>query len=290
MEYAHHPPGPSARLAELRLAARMPSAALRALPDFVIVGTQKGGTTSLYDYLGRHPGVVPALRKEVHFFDLHFGRGVAWYRAHFPPRARLTLGRCRGGRRSITGEASPYYLFHPMVPARLRAVVPTARVIVLLRRPVERAFSHYRHEVRAGREHLSFEEALAAEDRRLDGEHDRLSRHPEAVSDAHRHASYASRGLYADQLTGWFRHFPRQQVLVLASEALFERPAQVYRQTLDFLGLALSGPMRFPVRNQGHPLALAPGARATLEERFAEPHRRLVAQLGFDPWDAEQGA
>ena len=290
MEHPQHALRPSARLADLRLSARMPSAALRALPDFVIVGTQKGGTTSLYDYLAGHPSVVPALRKEVHFFDLNYGRGVAWYRSHFPPRARLALGRCRRGRRSLTGEASPYYLFHPLVPARLRTVAPAAQIIVLLRHPVERAFSHYRHELRAGREHLSFEDALAAEDSRLDGEHDRLSRHPEAVSDAHRHASYTSRGLYADQLTSWFRHFPRRQVLVVASELLFEHPAQAYRRTLEFLGLPPAGPVRFPVRNQGRPLALAPAARATLEERFAEPNRRLVEMLGFDPWEAGQGA
>lgn len=276
-------------MAGLRLAARMPSAALRALPDFLIVGTQKGGTTSLYDYLGHHPHVVPALRKEVHFFDLHYGQGVGWYRAHFPLRARLAIGERRRGRRSLTGEASPYYLFHPLVARRLVSVVPAVRIIVLLRKPAERAFSHYRHERRAGREHLGFEEALAAEPDRLDGESDRLRSHGEATSEAHRQMSYVSRGLYADQLTTWFQHFPRHQVLVLASEQLFDHPAEAYRRTLEFLDLAPVGLPKFEVRNRGHPLELDPEVRARLDERFAEPNRRLVQLLGFDPWDSGQG-
>lgn len=290
MEHLHHRLSLPARVAALRLAARRPSASLRALPDFVIIGTQKGGTTSLYDYLGAHPDIVPALRKEVHFFDLHYGEGLAWYRAHFPLRARLALGEHRRGQRSLTGEASPYYLFHPLVAARLASVAPTARIIVLLRHPVERAFSHYRHERRAGREPLSFEDAVDAEAARLHGEHERLSRQRGATSDVHRYASYVSRGLYADQLTSWFRHFPRRQVLVLASEELFEHPARAYRRTTDFLGLPPAGLPRFPVRNRGHPLALAPELRAILEERFAEANGRLVELLGFDPWSTEQGA
>ena len=121
--------------------ARRASADLRALPDFVIIGAQKAGTTSLWRYLVEHPQIVGPTEKEIHFFDARFDRGARWYRARFPLRASLR----RGAR--LTFEASPYYLAHPFVPARVRAMLPDAKLVVLLRDPVERAWSHYRDNV-----------------------------------------------------------------------------------------------------------------------------------------------
>src|SRR5581483_4847486 len=104
------------------------------LPDFVILGTQRGGTTSLYRWLVSHPDVAPAMKKEVHYFDDHYHHGLRWYRAHFPVR--------RAGR--ITGESSPYMLFHPLAPERAAADLPDrTRFIVLLREPAESAISQY---------------------------------------------------------------------------------------------------------------------------------------------------
>src|SRR5215470_750369 len=134
-----------------RFAARRATASARALPDFLIIGAQKAGTTSLYAYLTAHRDVRPAGRKEVHYFDLGFTAGAelgeGWYRSMFPLRARLALDGRRTGRPVRTGEASPYYLFHPAAPQRAAALVPEARLLVLVRDPVERAWSHYRHEV-----------------------------------------------------------------------------------------------------------------------------------------------
>ena len=152
----------------VRYRARVLTAPARALPDFVILGAQKAGTTSLYAYLCAHPDVRAAARKEVHYFDLNYARGATWYRSMFPLAAGLARER-RGGRRVLVGEASPYYLFYPLAAERAGAVVPSAQLIVLLRDPVERAWSHYRHEVKAGREPLEFEAALAAEPTRLAG-------------------------------------------------------------------------------------------------------------------------
>ncbi len=115
----------------------------RRLPDFIILGAQRAGTSSLYYYLSQHPQILPAVRKELHFFDDHYRRGLGWYRSQFPTR---------GARGTITGEATPYYLSHPHAPARIQRLLPQARLIVLLRNPVERAISHYFFEVSHQRE------------------------------------------------------------------------------------------------------------------------------------------
>ena len=103
---------------------RLATAPVRTLPDFLIIGAQKSGTTFLYQLLVQHPHVKPAFVKEVHYFDLEYRKGVNWYRSHFPLQMR-------NSREYITGEASPYYLFHPHAPRRASAVVPDAKLVVL---------------------------------------------------------------------------------------------------------------------------------------------------------------
>ena len=266
----------------VRYRARVLTAPARALPDFVILGAQKAGTTSLYAYLCAHPDVRAAARKEVHYFDLNYARGATWYRSMFPLAAGLALER-RGGRRVLVGEASPYYLFYPLAAERAGAVVPSAQLIVLLRDPVERAWSHYRHEVKAGREPLAFEAALAAEPTRLAGADAalRAGASPEAHP-SHRTFSYAARGRYAEQLRPWLAHYPREQLLVLRAEDLFERPREVWDETVAFLGLAPATPPAFQVHNPGTDQGMSAQARATLTEAFRQPNADLAELLGRD--------
>src|SRR5919201_3141433 len=150
------------------------TAPLRPLPDFLIIGAQKAGTTALYAYLRWHPGITGPSWKEVSFFDRYYARGEAWYRGNMPSRPRQWLAERRNGRPPLVGEASPSYLFHPLAPERVANLLPRARLIAVLRNPVDRAFSHYQHELSLGREHLSFEEALDREDERLRGEVERM--------------------------------------------------------------------------------------------------------------------
>jgi len=241
------------------------------LPDFLILGTQKGGTTSLHHFLAGHPEVTTAAQKEVHFFDLNHHLGLDWYRAQFP---EVPPGR-------ITGEATPYYLFHPLAAERACRVVPDARLIVLLRDPAERAWSHYHHVVRQGEEPLSFEEALAREEERLAGEADRIRRDGSYYSFAHRKYSYRSRGLYADQLSAWRAHFPLEQFLLLRSEDLFDAPAETWRRVTDFLGLS---PSELPAQRRHnsypHPPLSGP-IRQRLAEYFAPHNLRLRDEWGL---------
>lgn len=261
---------------------RLATARWRVLPHFVIIGAQKAGTTSLYNYLVAHPDIVAAGRKEVHFFDVSYQRGERFYRSMFPTRLTLRYCERRTGRRAITGEASPYYIFHPVVPSRMAKMVPHTKVIVLLRDPVDRAISHYKHEVRAGRETLSLRDALDSETDRLHGEDERLRTTGDAgASYAHQNFSYVARGRYAEQLERWLAHYPRSQILALRAEDLFTEPAATYHRVLEFLGVEPMGEPEFEVYNQGSPGGgNEPGAREALAGRFTDANRRLVALLG----------
>ena len=248
---------------------------VRILPSFLVIGAQRAGTTSLFYYLCGHPDVARPATKEIHFFDDNYWRGADWYRSYFA----LSFG----GERA-TGEATPYYLFHPAVPARVAATIPDAKLVVLLRNPVDRSYSHYRKMKRMGIERLSFKKALAAEERRLAGEEERLLADPRYRSGHHRRHAYVGRSLYADQLERWLGAFPRDQLLVLLSEDFFARPAEVYAETLGFLGLPPWEPEALEDRNPASYRPLPPGLRAALEERFAEPNARLARLLGRDVW------
>jgi hypothetical protein len=176
----------------------------RTRPDFLIIGTQKAGTTSLHAYLAAHPGLQPARgRKELHYFNIYYHRGLAWYLGHFPTR----LGR--DGR--LRFEATPDYLWHPAVPARVARQIGRPKLIAVLRDPAERAYSAWNmwHSFagRADRDShradpRSFSQAIAEELASPDGQ-------------AHLHFHYLAQGRYADHLARWLGHFRREDLLVL---------------------------------------------------------------------------
>ena len=250
------------------------TASARPLPDFLILGAQKAGTTALYAYLRWHPQITGPSFKEVSFFDRHYARGERWYRAHLPAL-----------RRGIVGEASPSYLFHPLAPERVRTMLPDVRLIALLRNPVDRAFSHYQHEVALGREPLSFENAIDQEDDRMRGEVERMLRDPSYFSHAWWNYTYVARGRYAEQLERWFASFPRDRLLVLLTDELAADTGGTYRRVLDFLGVDGSDLASYPRIFEREYGEMNPETRARLEEQFAEPNRRLASLLGRDlPW------
>jgi hypothetical protein len=255
---------------------------LRVLPDFVIVGAQKCGTSSLYRYLNEHPLVAAAAGKEVHYFDWNYHRGSNWYRAHFMTAFERQLFRARSGQRLLTGEASPYYLFHPHAPRRARALIPSARLIALLRDPVERALSAYHHQARAGTESLPLLEAIEREPERIEQETARLKKDGSYRSAAHRKYSYLARGRYAEQLEAWFAEYPREQMLVIKSEDFFDDPARIVAEVFEFVGLPPSTSHRFQRFNAGDYPDMDPAVRRRLVDYFAPHNERLYALLGRD--------
>ena len=274
-ELVPHVPEPLRRV--LRTAYRrygLATAGARPLPDFLILGAQKAGTTALYAYLRWHPDVTGPSFKEVSYFDRHYAQSERWYRAHLPLRPQ-----------GLVGEASPSYLFHPLAPQRVVELLPDARLIALLRNPVERAVSHYQHEVALGREPLSFEEAIEQEDERMRGELERIRSEPTYFSYPWWNYTYVARGRYADQLERWYASFPREQLLVLLTDELSADTGATYRRVLDFLGAApreLDSYPRIFDRDYGD---MDDAMRARLEAGFEEPNRRLEDLLERTlPW------
>jgi len=261
-------------LRRLRADYRHLTAPLRGLPSVLIIGAQKSGTTSLFNYLVQHPDVLRPLNKEVHYFDFEYFRGVTWYRGRFPYAHRLRRG-------SLTLDASPYYLVHPLVPQRVAQQLPEVKLVALLRNPVDRALSHYQHEVRGGRESLSFAEAIEKEPERLAGEEERLRNEPHYYSFNHHRYSYTRRGLYIEQLRRWVQHFPRSQLMVLQSEWLFRDPAAAAAVVQEFLGLRPHRVKRYEPFLQGkYQREMPPELRTRLAAYFEPYNRELYRWLG----------
>ncbi len=266
------------------------SSPMRLLPDFLIIGTQRGGTTSLYHYLQAHPYIAPATSKDTHFFDKKFSKGLDWYRGHFPTRLEKFYAEHLRGHPFVTGEASPSYLFYPHVPKRVARVLPHVKLIILLRNPVSRAYSQYYHAIELGHETFSFEESIQCEQERTAREHEKILADEYYYSQAYKHLSYLSRGIYVDQLQAWMSLFPREQFLILKSEDLYADPAAIVNQVLAFLNLpqveTQASKSEYKQYNNNAYPKMDAGLRKRLVEYF-EPHNaRLYDLLGVNfGWD-----
>lgn len=220
---------------------------MRPLPDFIIIGAQRCGTTSLYNYMIQHPQIDPVIKKivnidqeeyrEINFFDRHFAKGVNWYRAHFPCIKYKYCIRQKQKQKIITGEGTPDYIFHPHAPRRIAKILPRIKLIVLLRNPVDRAYSHFRLQDRRGLETLSFAEAITRESKRLNREEEKLISNEYYQSIPYFRFSYLKRGIYIEQLKRWYEFFPKEQILILSSEDFYNNPAETLKQIFSFLNL-----------------------------------------------------
>jgi hypothetical protein len=256
----------------------------RLLPSFLVIGTQQAGAGSLFAALRRHRDVSGPYAghedvrwsNELHFFDLRFSQGVDWYRSFFPLSTRRFARRLHG-RDLVAGEATPSYLSHPDVPARVAVVLPDVSLIALLRNPVDRAYWHYESMRRKGFEPLSFEEALDAESERTANDERGGSSRPTFGRYA-----YIGRGLYADQFERWLAHFPRHRLLAIRAEDYAARPRDVYQEVVAFLGIESRPPGRFQQTNWMAPTPMDAPLRVRLDDRFAEPNARLARLLARD--------
>ncbi|QCH15788.1 hypothetical protein CB0101_13490 [Synechococcus sp. CB0101] len=241
------------------------TAPLRPLPNAVIIGGMKCGTTSLNAWLREHPGVAFSSQKEIHFFDKNFERGPQWYRTHFPIWERLQGSSC-------TIEATPSYLYRAAkVAPRMHALIPDAKLIVMLRNPVHRAISHYCHTQRNHRETRPPEAALMSD----------------FTSNGRGANRYKSRGLYAKQLKNFLSLYPRSNILIIKSEELFRDPETIYQQTLDFLNLEIRTlPNNARPRNTSSVKPeISDAVMQHLEIFYQQPNQELRDLLGdFPGW------
>lgn len=242
-------------------------------PHFLGIGTQKGGTTTLYQLLQPHPEVYLPSNKELHYFTKHYAQGEAWYVEQFQA----------AGAGQLRGEITPYYLFHEAAPARIHALRPDMRLIALLRDPVERCLSQYFHSRRLGLEDLPLEAALDAEPKRLAGS-EALIREPGGTHPSHQEHSYLARSRYEQQLQRYFHLFGRNNVLVLRSEDLFEQPQASLEALSRFLGIRpFSADTVVPKANRGEGEAsgVSGNVRAQLAHELAPTYQWLGQELGL---------
>jgi hypothetical protein len=268
---------------------RIMSSPWRALPNFIIAGAQKSGTTSLYRYLLSHPqiiGIYPrrpdkqtTWGKEVHYFDDNFDKPEWWYRFHFPLRLELIR------KDSITGEASPEYLYHPRGAKRIASTVPDAKIIICLRNPVDRAISNYWHQVRLKNETLSMRKAFEKEEERIGK--DKISNNEEGFfyNENRKKFSYLDKGIYADQVARYYKLFDRSQVLIIKSCKLFRDTQLTFNRVVDFLGISSYQLENIDKHNSGSYRKVEHSLKKELKEYFKYHNQRLYDIIDVDsPW------
>lgn len=258
------------------------TSSLRAMPEFIIIGAAKCGTTSLYNYLIEHPNVKSAFQKEPNFFNKHFDRGITFYKSQFPLRSPGF----------ITGEASPDYLFYPPAPQRIAKLIPSVKLIVLLRNPVDTAYSLYYHRLKylRNKDSSSFEEAIEQEPERLNKELEKTINDENSYNrkdyyqlyKKYYYRSYLSRCIYINFIKRWSRLFPKEQLLILKSEDLYHNSANTYEQVLSFLNLSRCNLRKYDNHHLNQYPKMNTATRNYLIDYFKPYNKMLYEYLGRD--------
>ncbi|MBX2846055.1 MAG: sulfotransferase domain-containing protein [Saprospiraceae bacterium] len=258
--------------AGLRKRFRLFTSPFRALPDFIIIGVQKGGTSSLYYYLSQHPQVKVSAKKEIHFFNLWFDKGLRWYKHFFPFRKKGIL----------TGEATPAYLMHPKAAQRIKATCPNAKLIVLFREPLQRAYSNFKMNKRQGLEEAEdFATALERELQRHGNDERRKENNPDYYSKAIHNFSYIGRSKYFSQLQPWLQRFPKEQLLYIKSEDFFSDPNSTLSTVYEYLGLETIYPEDLSPQFAGNYKALSEVNEKRYKQLFTTENNQLKEVTGI---------
>ncbi len=259
---------------------------LHLLPDFYILGGQKCGTTSMFVYLSKHPGILSPSSKDIRFFDKYFSKGVNWYKINFPLKLTKFFTRKKHSK-ILTGEGTERYLDHPFAPQRIKEITPDAKFIILLRNPISRSFSQYSRVKGNNRENLSFKEAFLNESKRTKDDFKKIYENPLYYADSYFTYSYFERGLYVDKIKRWMEVFPKEQFLIIQSEEFLRNTSKTYNDVLEFLGLPNWEPKEFVLyKKRPYKEKISSNLRNELVDYFKPHNQKLYDFLGksFD-WD-----
>ena len=262
---------------------RMATSCLREFPDFVIIGSAKCGTTSLYDFIVKHPNVKPAVTKEIMYFTSWYDHGTRWYRSNFPTNISKYYSYKKTGQRVLTGEATPRYLIYNTTAPRMKKIMPDVKLIVILRNPVDRAYSDYHHRKKGTILHnfiqeMSFEEYIKMEEL------------ANSIYDVPLHLTYyrvLKTSVYIDHIQNWFKYYDRKQFLFLRTEDFYKNPQQTLDRVFDFLGLPPFKANNLTNLNVGnYKKKMNEGTRKHLIEYYKPHNERLYKLLQHDfEWD-----
>ena len=261
---------------------------LHVLPDFYIIGGQKCGTTSLFMYLIGHPSIHSTAVKDIRFFDKYFEKGISWYKIFFPFTLQKIFSEKIYRRNFLTCDATERYLDHPHAPHRIKEITPNAKFIVLLRNPIDRAYSQFTRVSGTGRDQLTFENAIEKEDERTNTDYKKMLENNMYWGADYFRLSYLSRGIYVDKLKRWMEVFPKERFLIIQSEEFFKDTSRIYKEVLEFLNLPnqeLPEYKQIGKAKYKQP-KMNPETRKKLVEYFKPHNERLYEFLGrrFD-WD-----
>lgn len=261
---------------------------LHVLPDFLIIGFVKCGTTSLYEHLLRHPSVFSPRGKEIDYFDRFYARGLSWYRTKFPSKLQKNFVKNWLKQDFVTGEATPRYIEHPHALQRIKEILPKAKFIVLLRNPVDRAYSHYNQNLHLNYEYLSFQDAIAVELERTKKRYEKMQKDETYYSWDYELYAYLQHGIYFHHLERWMKVFSKEQFLIIPSEEFSQNTNEYYNKVLTFLNLPkweLSQYKKYKQRTYINP-KIEPSLRKKLVEYFKPHNAKLYKLIGTNfHWD-----
>jgi hypothetical protein len=261
------------------------TAKFRVLPDFIIIGAAKCGTTSLYDYLIQHPDIYPALRKETKFFDVHFQMGITWYRSNFPFKFFKFIVEKIQKKKFLTGEATPAYLHNYHCANRIHKELPNTKLIIILRNPIDRAFSDYQMRVRGNHENRSFLDVIKFEENLLADGID-LLKDEKYFKYGAKFRPYLSWGRYFDELEPWQKLFPKDNFLFLKTQDLNKNPLTTLNRVFEFLDIKPFEIKNLEKLNVGKYEKLDEEIRNHLIEHFKKHNKKLEEYLGINfNWD-----
>ncbi|MDC0205082.1 sulfotransferase domain-containing protein [Nitrosopumilus sp.] len=203
----------------------------RVLPDFLIIGSVRSGTTSLYYDICQHPSIEKAAYDEIGYFDDNYHLGENWYRSFFPTKNKMQKIK-QNTRKAITGEDTPFYIWNEIASKRIKKDLPGVKLIVILRNPVERAYSNYFLGVREGNEINNFDQAIKEDIKLIE------NKTPEKLENYDYKRSYIAKGFYAKQLKKWLKNFQKDQIYIISTEELEKNPKVVLNNIFQFLKLS----------------------------------------------------
>ena len=194
------------------------SSPLRVLPELIVIGVVRSGTTSLYHYLSQHPSIIKSAYDELGYFDSNYELGLNWYKSLFPSILKKNKILKKNGK-FMTYDVTPFYIYNEKAPKRIQKILPNSKLIVILRNPIDRSYSNYF----LGNQDKSFEEVIENEKKILN----KINKSNPDEYYNFVHTSMLSRGFYAEQLENWYKVFPKNQILIIQSEEFIKNPNKV---------------------------------------------------------------
>ncbi len=254
---------------------------LRINPDIFIIGVQKGGTTSLYDNLVQHPQIISSKAKEMFFYgnNTRFAKGVLYYKQFFATKLYKAARQNKLKLPAYSVDASTDTFENIYAPQRILSNHKNAKVILLLRNPADRAFSHYKFSVKKGFESTDFEKALELEEKRIN-----TADKKEIADKNHNYAfyrlGYRSRGIYCDSVANWINSIPKNNIYINSSENYFENPEKVFGEICEFAGIKNSNKIIFNKLNEGSSEKMKPETFDSLNKFYKPYNEKLFKILG----------